>query len=438
MPVDNFEEMMRAAMEENTSSSGGEKREYTWTGVWEIHTEGGGPFKGRDNALFGFVSFLRAKSFPFDAGLWLVRAWNRDYCVPPLADDVLEEKMRRAWAQWNEGTREDEKPDHEKREEEGKLRFLTWSEMEEEEARIGSQKWIIEGGIPAGGLVYVTGAPAGGKSWVALDLMRAVVRGGLWLGKYPAAKGNALYIDEEMGVPKARPRMTKLGFGPEDEGLFRYTNKAGVKLDNALHLKQITELVKANAISLIVIDTLTRIHEKDENDNSQMRKIFEATKPLTAEGATVVMLHHDRKGGQGQSSIGHERGRGASEVAASADHIFGVEKHAGYYRLVTTKTRLLPDDEAINCDFEIADNEDRTRVELREVTPEDKSERRIDDVADQILTVLRDRGALNTNGICEHLPINRNTIVAALSQMVVNRQVTVEEGPRRSKIYTPA
>jgi hypothetical protein len=435
MPV-NFDDFAPTEEEvRRTGSSGGP----SWSELFQMHPEGGGPAGGRDNALFRLVAFLRAKSVPYEFGLEMAQTFNRRYLRPSLPEDAVEEKVSRAWAAWADGGIADETPETLKpQKEERDLRFLTFEEMEEEEKKAGAQSWQVEGGIPKQGLVYITGAPSGGKSWVALDLLRAAARGDLWIGKYPVVQTKCLYIDEEMGVGKALPRLRKLGIGREDSPWFRYTNKAGLRIDSPADLEKTRALIEAEGIGMVFVDTLTRVHGFDENDNSQMRKVFEKFQILIKAGATIIVLHHDRKGGQGMSSVGHDRSRGAGEIVAAADMVFGIEKHSGYYRMVPTKARLLSDDQAIACDFEIADLDDHTRVELRPVDSEQKSERKLDAISAEILTALRDAGEMNTRAICDAVEGSTEAIVAALKRMVDQGLVNVETGANRAKLYSPA
>lgn len=419
------------------SSGGGGKG--SWAGVFEKHPEGGGPFGGRNNAAIRFVGFLRAKSFPYEAGQNFARDWNHRHCIPPIPDSEMEDIVSRAWASWIEGGHEDQTPEDfaQKPDAATPLEFLTFADMEREEAKTGGMNWVVEGGIPMQGLVYLTGAPAGGKSWVALDLMRAVVQGGLWIGKYPVAPGKALYIDEEMGVRKALPRMRKLGIGAAESGKFLYTNKAGLKLTNPVHLNSVRDLV-GQGYTLILVDTLTRVHDWDENDNSQMRRLFTLIQVWINAGATVVILHHDRKGGQGVSSVGHDRSRGAGEIMAAADMVFGIEKSSGGYKLVPTKSRLLADDEVIACDFVIEDNEERSRTTLRVIDASEKSDRIVDTVGKRVMEVLFAESPLTQAALIEAVGGKESAVVAAAERLVEAGEVVVERGSRGAKMYKPS
>lgn len=435
MPVnfrDIFEEMLREEQEAATQAQAGvHVGAGRWAKLFTAHPEGAGPFGGRNNAAVRLVGFFRAKAFPYEAALFFAQEWNRKFCTPPIPERELSGLISRGWAEWTEGGIADRAPDAKK----GAICFLTIAQMEEEQARVGSQQWLIPNGIPERGLVYITAPPAGGKTWVLLDLVRAAARGDQWLGQFEIEQTPTLYLDEEMGVAKALPRLKKLGV-PRDVP-FYYTNRLGIRMDDNDQLRQIREHIEAHEIRLVIIDTLTRVHRYDENDNSQMRQLFARFQVLMNAGASVVVAHHDRKGGQGDSSIGHERMRGASEISAAADMCFSIEKNSDWFRLVSTKSRLVPEAEAISIDFVVEDSADRLQTTLRPIDPEERSTRRLDVMGERILAVLWRDGEMNTRTLVEAVGGKTEVVVAAADRLVEMGSLSRREASRGAKIYAP-
>src|SRR5438045_1605004 len=55
-----------------------------WRSLFQPIPESGGPFGGRNPALCVLIGYLRAKSFPYEAGYFFAQQWNQQYCDPPI------------------------------------------------------------------------------------------------------------------------------------------------------------------------------------------------------------------------------------------------------------------------------------------------------------------------------------------------------------------
>ena len=87
-----------------------------------------------------------------------------------------------------------------------------------------------------------------------------------------------LYVDEENPEALVPHRLRKLGLTPEGAKNVRYLHRQGVRLDRR------PELILDEALdwqpTLIVLDSLTRLHTKDENNAGEIA-IPEVVLPLT-------------------------------------------------------------------------------------------------------------------------------------------------------------
>lgn len=355
--------------------------------LWVKTPKSGGPRGGRDQSLTDIAGALRRRRFSLDEALVYCSAWNSACCEPPIDEPDIRAKLSRFWVEWLEGSDPLLTPEA-ARGEAAELQFLTMPEMAALETELGAMKWLLDNVLPEGGLVYFSAPPAGAKTWALLDMVKAFVTGEQWLGKYDLEPRNVLYLDEEMGVRKALPRLRKLGVPDDAEG-FWYTDKAGVRFDNPKHVAQIVKHCEANSIRVVFVDTLTRVHSLDENDNSQMRTLFRQFSTLMDRGITVIVAHHDRKKGA-ESDVRHERMRGAGEIAAMADMAYSIDKVGHMFRLTTSKGRLVAEEDQVTVDFSIVDSADKTGVALREVTHAEKEANRVGDMERRIREALMD------------------------------------------------
>lgn len=197
-------------------------------------------------------------------------------------------------------------------------------------------KWLVDGVIAQGDTTLLVGEPNVGKSWISLSLAVAMANGDKSWIKWPLNHhGRVLYVDEENPHDVVYHRLQQLGLKNQDN--LRYLHRQGVRLDRRFD-KFLDEAVSYQP-SLIVLDSLTRLHTQDENNAGAMAALFnDSINVLTKEtGAAIIVLHHTNKG---DSSSSYVRTRGSSDIGAAVD--CGLEARAeapGRFRLIHFKSR---------------------------------------------------------------------------------------------------
>lgn len=192
---------------------------------------------------------------------------------------------------------------------------------------------LIEGLLPSESVVGLTSYPGVGKSWLALELMRAVNMGDLALGHFQARHGGTLFIGNDSSTfdyARQWKRLTRKYPDEDFEGA-RFLLQSSFLFENDDEIRRLIkthesfrwgdveaeydrvpeydddgnvtgwteELISAErkqGFTLIVFDTLTKMTRARENDNTEMNQVF-ANVRLIAEltGATVLLLHHNSK-----------------------------------------------------------------------------------------------------------------------------------------------
>jgi len=376
------------------------------------------------------LGFLRAKRYTIDVAQLQAVWWSDTYCDPPLDREVILETVGRFWSQWAAGTVPDDLPGGQTL---APWEVWDWTRMEVEEEKLGKQSWLIPNVLSTGGLHYISSPPGSGKTWVMCDLIRACCFGGKWLNEFEIPQTRVLYLDEEMGVQKVLERLRKLGMRSA-EGM-SYLNRVGIRFDQPLDVERIVKHCQSQGIGLVLIDSLVRIHGMDENDNSQMRKLYDAFKKLLDNGITVLIAHHNRKGGT-DSTVKHEGMRGAAEIVAAADMAYSVEKQAnGLYRMYVTKGRLISDEDAIDVTFEIRDEDGLTQV--RTLDAGARSEVITQEIRSKLIELISDSPGITQSRLIELCGSRRSVVIATLADLEASRIVMFEKGPKNAKQYSP-
>lgn len=200
----------------------------------------------------------------------------------------------------------------------GKLRLYNTKELLE----LPPPEWLVENHLPQGGLVGLYGPPGKGKSFAAIDLAMAVACGRPWQG-HAVRKGYVIYIAAEGGVgitKRVRAWLAYHKVNASSANIAWLTESVAVNNDaedlTNLFARIDDEIQEVPA--LIIIDTLARCFDGNENEQEDMgRFIAGVDRMRLGYGATVVIIHHTNVSG------GRERGntafRGAADTMLAVD-----------------------------------------------------------------------------------------------------------------------
>jgi len=386
--------------------------------LYQRHPEGGGPYGGRDNALTAYIGYLRSTRIDYDSAFPAALWWNQQYCDPPLQEWEVAAKAGRAWADWIDSDKppltpallreELAKPIEPKK----KLEFLNWQQFCDAAANAQDAEWIVENLITKAGMHFISAPPGGGKSWIAVDLVRACADGSLWMGCLPTAVCKVLYINEEMGVGRFWNRFYKLcANGAENVTIMQ---KQMVKLDNPEHMAEIVEFVKDNDITIVILDTFVRVHGYDENSNTDMAKLYDRVKAINETGAAIIALHHHKKGIHA-GPVAHEAMRGAGEIAAQADLVATVEHKDGIYTMKTTKQRHIGEEDFVEVSYKIVTTEDGSIVLEHCVGGAEAG--REQQYIDRVLNALDQNKSMSGNALASVIGNNKQVALKFLESM---------------------
>lgn len=419
--------------------TGSDSDDGTLKKLLQRHPEGGGPYGGRDNALTACVGYYRSTRLVIDFAFAGILDWNRTYCDPPIEEHEVREKAARAWADWKDSDlppltpamlrAELDKPI----EEEDPIEWMTWADIKAKVAELGPLRWIVPDMIMKRGLSFISATSGGGKSWAALDLLRATMAGGKWLGSIECEKAKVMYIDEEMGCQVFFDRADQLGMAPEN---IIYSDHQRIKLDNPKYLKSVLRKIEELQIDIVIVDTLVRVHGLDENSNTEMARLYGYFCQMKDLGAAVVVLHHNRKSGS-ESGIGHEQMRGAGDIVSQADTVFSISYNDknDRYTLVTTKNRhwRKKEKQPVVC-WTIA-NEGH-RVSLQEAEPEGFVARQGQSLTDTILAYVEANPEVGKNMIHAKVGGRKNVVLSTVDDLVAENLLNAEPSLRGGFRYT--
>lgn len=187
-------------------------------------------------------------------------------------------------------------------------------------ASLDDVEWLVDGLFARGDATMIYGPGGVGKSWYTISLAVAIVEGHeTWLGmKIPEAirGGRVMYVDEENPEDVYRRRWDQLGYTKGNKQL-RPLWYPGVRLDD--QPEYLYEDVEQFEPVALFIDSLSRIHTKNENSAEEMNPLMnDGILPIARQlGVSVFTIHHTP----------HDavRARGATAIANAHDMTVSID-----------------------------------------------------------------------------------------------------------------
>lgn len=186
------------------------------------------------------------------------------------------------------------------------------------------------------GTITLLGSYAGkGKTLLALSLMRSVVDGFPWLGRYDVNRsGPVLLINEESPDSVLKTYTAKI---PNDVP-FYCLHFEEVRIDRDQDRAALEEVVRVLEPVLLVIDSLIRVHGHEEDSSVEMAQVIRYLRKFSNRGTNVLLLHHHRKG----TGPLETRARGSSDIPAGVDLELSLYEQRDRLILQSVKSRFKP------------------------------------------------------------------------------------------------
>lgn len=201
------------------------------------------------------------------------------------------------------------------------------------------QTWLIKGLIPQHSFGVLYGEPDSMKSFSAIDMACSIATGREWNSK-PTQQGTVLYLAAEgqQGFSR-RTKAWELANHTEANNL--WVLGSSLTLNNPKDQHQLIgairhlEEAQQTKVELLVIDTLARCMEGDENTPKDMGKFVSACDLIRrTTGTSILCIHHSGKDV-------NKGARGSNVLIAAADYEFKMRKtkEKGLVKLINTKQK---------------------------------------------------------------------------------------------------
>lgn len=222
-----------------------------------------------------------------------------------------------------------------------------YSTMRDLEDILGPIVWDWPGWLPRGFGTLIAAEPGTGKSMLALRVAACYLLGWPWPDgtSFTGERGRVLWCETEAGQAMNMQRAHDWGL-PVDDILFPTGNPIdNVSLEDPRHLKLIRRWSELEDVRLIVVDSFSGSHSKDENDTDAGRVIRGVAEIARDNDKPLIVTHHLNKGFR-SNRITLTNVRGSTAIAQFVRVIWAMDKpdpdKAEAIRLYTIKNNLGP------------------------------------------------------------------------------------------------
>lgn len=207
--------------------------------------------------------------------------------------------------------------------------------------------WVVKDLIPAKTITFLAGLQGVGKTWLAIDFsMDQASSSAEWLGRFPVGNKRVMYIDEEGQEGLWRDRLlTLLPSKPNfvDSSLAVFVRN-DFNFSTPEGLMKFENMVKQNKSEVIIIDSLSCVHDKSEQDTKEVMALMATFKRLVRElGVSFFILDHEGRGVYEKEKQGIQPNAGdlAGNLAKArqADQVFIIRKRGDGLVFYQTKAR---------------------------------------------------------------------------------------------------
>lgn len=220
----------------------------------------------------------------------------------------------------------------------GKNNPRIWSISDIYTADFGEDEWLVENLIPFPSMTAVSGNPGNFKTWITMAIAKAIAEGKPFLEHFATRQGSVLIIDEEDHIKHIQKRLRQLNV-LEELPIF-YLSQEGIKIDDSRSYDYILKIIGENNIMLVILDSLVRMHTKEENDAKQMASVMGKFSELIRKDVSVLFTHHHRKQPAFGSNSSSQSLRGSSDILAAVDCHLTVEKVKSENTLIIRQEKL--------------------------------------------------------------------------------------------------
>jgi len=281
---------------------------------------------------------------------------------------------------------------------------LDFPSLQEIAASLPDVTWLWPDWIPRGMITLLGAAPGTGKSYLALDLARRIIAEDKFPDGAPVPQpgANVIYVDAEDAPQIINQRAELWHMDTSRLFLMQPHDRLFIDFSQVIDRDYLIEMAHRLTPALIVVDSLSTISSKGENNVEDVREVLGFLNRLALDAQCgLLLVHHLRKRGVVPlvDALSLDDFRGSSHIIAIARSVLGLSiiqtgpqpERDGPRRLEVVKTNLARYPEPIGVEFL---SQQPTGVVLRYGEPPQQYHQptRADECVEWLLRTLKEAG----------------------------------------------
>ncbi len=186
-------------------------------------------------------------------------------------------------------------------------------------------RWLIDAVLPKGVLAFISAQPKASKSLLALYLALRLAAGRLFLDRFVTRRVSVLYISLEDHPGETKARARHLLQGRRFPRNLLMSNALAVSLPR--DFDKIEADIRNSKADVVILDTLRRSHELEENSSTEMAPLCTRLRALVRlYNVTIIVIHHSGHTIASKDQPGAWL-RGTSDYNAIWEVLIGLDRH---------------------------------------------------------------------------------------------------------------
>jgi KaiC/GvpD/RAD55 family RecA-like ATPase len=299
---------------------------------------------------------------------------------------------------------------------------------------------LIEGFLPGGGLVMLTGAPGTAKTFLAMEAMRAVVHGDKAFGLLQAQPGQVMLLEQEHHEGFLASRLERAELSREDVFV---AHKPDFRLDrgaNDTRSKELGQFLKEQKIKLAVLDPFANFHARDEDKAHEVGPIIAALERLreASPETTFLIIHHTIKSGW-DSRPSMKNARGTGRFAGSFDGAYELtsrSRRATSLEMTLTAHKLKDGAQPGELKLTLLFTDDRLVWSAEQKETGDASEMPEHEQREKMIRLLQEQKVFRSKGaLYKAVAGNRESAIRILRALEEENLVEIVPVGRREEVH---
>jgi hypothetical protein len=294
--------------------------------------------------------------------------------------------------------------------------------------KIKPEYFVINPLIPKESITSITADSGKGKSLFALIIAYHIASGLLLFDKYVVESSKVLIVDQEMNKNEVVSRFKKI---VTSELPISYMIDQKFLVTDDDDLANLKKAIVEGGYKVVIFDTFTEIHDKEENDSGAMKLVNEKLLDLIRlTKVTVIYLHHHRKLQKGER-LSQSSSRGSTEIIAKvSSHLLLDSKNykdenGNKVLEVTVSQEKARSSSRLDgkISFKIINDDFENKIKWEYLGEVEEKGKKVEEAKTLIIEVLQSCEGATVKDLEEKIKVGSSNVRVALKELVLESKI---------------